>query len=85
MARRSSALGLRAPVSGLRERDEVGRKLMRADDPVAPLLEQPHGAAQDLVVAARDDFACTSLPVAQQRIGAEKRREARAGARRRRG
>ena len=32
-------------------RDEVGRKLMRADDPVPALLEQHHGAAQNLIVA----------------------------------
>ena len=32
-------------------RDEIGGKLMSADDPVPPLLEQHHRAAQHLIVA----------------------------------
>src|SRR4029453_5379918 len=50
-------------------------KLMSADDPVPPLLEQHHRPAKNLIVPAADDFLYL-VHVPQQRIGAKKRRKA---------
>ena len=57
-------------------RDEVGGKLMGADDPVPPLLQQHHGARAEPDRRPRRDDFLHLLHVPQQRIGAEQRREA---------